>query len=211
MPLPEVEQYFHSVEISTFSVDEEGEKVVFSTNLDGQYNLWAMDLPHLYPYQLTAINQISNQIHVDSENQFIAATFEHDGDENFQLHYLPLSGGTPVPFNKAESKSRCYQACFSQNHEMYYSSNHENALLNIYKIDLKSNETTLIQKGEKAPTVVASVSPDGAGYIFTETYSNTHASGFYQCGGNKVSLVPDPSIPHIIRDILFAGDGFIYA
>ncbi|MGR3764477.1 S9 family peptidase [Rossellomorea sp. NS-SX7] len=210
MPLPEVDQYFYSVEISTFSVSENGKKIVFSTNLNGHYNLWSMDLPHLYPYQLTAINQNCNQIHVDSENQFIAATFEHDGDENFQLHYLPLSGGTPVPFNEAESNSRCYHACFSQNLEMYYSSNHENPFMNIYKTDLKTNETSIIQKGEKAPIVVAAVSPDGTGYIFTETYSNTHAAGFYYSGGDKLPLVPDPSVPHIIRDVLFTGDGTVY-
>jgi dipeptidyl aminopeptidase/acylaminoacyl peptidase len=207
---PEVEQYFHTVEISTFSVSENGEKVVFSTNLNGKYNLWAMDLPHTFPYPLTSVNQNSSIIHIDGKNQTIAATFEKDGDENFQLHYLPLSGGKPIPYNENEHHFTCYHACFTRKQEMYYSSNHENPLLNIYKTDLKSNKTTLIQKGEVAPIVVAAVSPDGSAYIFTETYSNTHAAGFYHSIGEKVSMVPNSTVPHVIKDVRFVDSETVY-
>jgi dipeptidyl aminopeptidase/acylaminoacyl peptidase len=208
--MPDVEQYFHTVEISTFSVSENGEKLVFSTNLNGKYNLWAMDLPHTFPYPLTAVNQNSSLIHIAAENQIIVATFENDGDEHYQLHYLPLSGGKPVPFNEKENESTCYHACFPNQLEMYYSSNHENPLLNIYRRNLKSNQTTLIQKGEDAPIVLEAVSPNGSAYIFIETYSNTHAIGFYQSAGEKVALVPEPDIPHVIKDVRFADDDTVY-
>ncbi|MEL3973189.1 S9 family peptidase [Rossellomorea oryzaecorticis] len=198
------------MEISTFTVSEYGEKLVFSTNLNGKYNLWAMDLPNTFPYPLTSINQNSSLIHIDRKNHTIAATFENDGDENFQLHYLPLSGGKPIPFNEKEQQSTCYHACFTQKHEMYYSANHDNPLLNIYKTDLKSNQTILIQKGEVAPIVVAAVSPDGSAYIFTETYSNTHAAAFYQSTGGRVSMVPDSTIPHLIKDVRFYDNETVY-
>ncbi|MGE6753767.1 S9 family peptidase [Rossellomorea sp. NPDC071047] len=206
MPSPEVEQYFQTTEINTFSVNENGEKLVFSTNLNGEYNLWAMDLPQTFPYPLTTINQKSSLLHIGPD--YIVATFEKEGDENYQLHYLPLSGGTPLPFNERESSSTCFHACFTSNNEMVYSTNHENPLLNIYKTDLQTNQTTLVQKGEKAPVVVAAVSSNGT-YVFTETYSNTHVAGFYESTDGRIPLVPDPSIPHMIRDVLFA-DGIVY-
>ncbi|WP_044338794.1 S9 family peptidase [Rossellomorea aquimaris] len=203
MPSPEVEQYFQTIEINTFNVNENGEKLVFSTNLNGEYNLWAMDLPQTFPYPLTTINQNSSLIHIGPD--YIVATFEKDGDENYQLHYLPMSGGSPLPLIEGESSSTCYHACFTTNHEIVYSTNHENPLLNIYKTDVRTNQTTLIQKGENAPIVVAAVSPDGT-YVFTETYSNTHVAAFYQSTEGRIPLVPDPGITHIIRDVLIADD-----
>ena len=203
LPAPEVEQYFHTIEISTFSVNDIEDKLVFSTNLNGDYNLWAMDLPHSFPYPLTTINQKSSLIHLNHE--CIIATFEKDGDESQQLHYLPLPGGTPLPLNESESGSTCYHACFTGNHEIYYSTNHENPLLNIYKTNLTNNHTTLIQKGETAPIVIAAVSPGGT-YVFTETYSNTHVAAFHQSTSGKIPLVPNPDTPHIIHDVLVADD-----
>ncbi|PFA63127.1 S9 family peptidase [Bacillus sp. AFS015802] len=179
---------------------------MFSTNLNGNYNLWAMDLPHSFHYPLTTINQKSSLIHIDQDQ--IIATFEKDGDENHQLHYLPTSGGTPIPFLEKEAGSTCYHACFTGNQEMYYSTNHENPLLNIYKTDLPMGKTSLIHKGEKAPIVVAAASRDGS-YVFTETYSNTHAAAFYQSGDKKIPLVPDPASPHMINDVFMTRD-FVY-
>lgn len=164
-----------------------------------------MDLPHLFPYRLTTINQNSSLIHIH-QNQ-IVATFEKDGDENQQLHYLPKSGGTPIPFHEVESGSTCYHACFTDQ-EMYYSTNHENPLLNIYKTDLQTGHTTRIQQGNHAPIVVAAASSDGS-YVYTETYSNTHATAFYQSGDTKVPLVPDVTSAHTIKDIHMTKD-FIY-
>ncbi|MCA1055754.1 alpha/beta fold hydrolase [Rossellomorea aquimaris] len=179
--------------------------------MNEQYNLWVMDLPHTYPYPLTSINQNSSMIHIHEATESIIATFEHDGDEQYQLYHLPLSGGHPVPFNEKENESTCYHAVFTADHqEMYYASNHENPLLNIYKTNLETNETHLMQQGDKAPIVVAAVSPDGSAYTFTETYSNTHAAAYYHEKGDKVSLVPDPSIPHVVKDITFAGNDTLY-
>jgi acetyl esterase/lipase len=206
---PEVEQYFHTVEIGTFSISKDEMKLVFSSNLNGKYNLWAMDLPNTFPYQLTEINQSSSFIHIHEEDQLITAAFEQDGDENYQLHLLPLSGGKPVPFDKAENLSVCYNVC-SSNHEIYYSSNHENPLLNIYKFNLKTNKKELLQSGKEAPIVVAAVSPNGSDYVFTETYTNTHSAGFYQSDDGRIPLVPDPSSPHVIRDVRFAEEDTIY-
>ncbi|MBN8192901.1 S9 family peptidase [Bacillus sp. NTK074B] len=164
-----------------------------------------MDLPHLFPYPLTTINQNSNLIHIH-QNQ-IVASFEKDGDENYQLHHLPLSGGTPTPFHEEEYGSTCYHACFTDQ-EMYYSTNHENPLLNIYKTDLQTGHTSLIQQGKIAPIVVAAASSDGS-YVYTETYSNTHTTAFYQTSDTKVALVPDVNTAHTIKGIYLTKE-FIY-
>ncbi|XXM72550.1 prolyl oligopeptidase family serine peptidase [Lysinibacillus sphaericus] len=166
-------------------------------------------MPNTFPYQLTAINQNSRFIHIHERERIITAAFEHDGDENYQLHHLPLSGGKPVPFDKDENMSVCYHAC-TGNHEIYYSSNHENPLLNIYRLNLKTNSKELLQSGKEAPIVVEAVSPNGSDYVFTETYTNTHSVGFYQAHDKKTPLVPDPSSPHVIRDVRFADEDKIY-
>jgi dipeptidyl aminopeptidase/acylaminoacyl peptidase len=163
-----------------------------------------MDLPHQFPYPLTTVNQKSSLVHIVRDH--IIATFDKDGDENHQLHYLPQYGGIPIPFHEKETGFTCYHACLTGNHTVYYSANHENPLLNIYKMDLPSGNTSLVQKGGEAPIVVVAAASADETYVFTETYSNTHVAAFYQSAIGKISLVPDPTLPHTIHAALFAGN-----
>ncbi len=52
-PPPSVEQFFRTFRIGTFAVDKEETRLIFSSNMDGKVNLWAMDFERLYPYPLT--------------------------------------------------------------------------------------------------------------------------------------------------------------
>ncbi|WEG13719.1 hypothetical protein PU629_04960 [Pullulanibacillus sp. KACC 23026] len=58
-PRPDIEQFLRTYSISHFTVNKDETKLVFSSNLSGAFNLWAMDLPSTYPYALTYNNQSS--------------------------------------------------------------------------------------------------------------------------------------------------------
>lgn len=92
-PREDAEQFFKSHSMGKFTISEDEGRLIFSTNLNGHSNLWAMDLPNLSPYPLTYCNQASNFIKVDSLNRFILAGFDKDGDENYHIYALKPEGG----------------------------------------------------------------------------------------------------------------------
>lgn len=44
-PKPDVEQYFQTYRISHFAVSADEKRLFMDSNLNGQPNIWAMDLP----------------------------------------------------------------------------------------------------------------------------------------------------------------------
>ncbi|WP_318183947.1 hypothetical protein [Metabacillus idriensis] len=59
---PDVEQFLKVLTIQDFVVSPDKKQLVFSTNISGHFNLWAMNLPNQYPYPLTSINQACSSI-----------------------------------------------------------------------------------------------------------------------------------------------------
>ena len=53
---PDVEQFFRTLTVQ-FTVSPDEKQLVISTNINGHYNLWGMDLPNQFPYPLTFNNQ----------------------------------------------------------------------------------------------------------------------------------------------------------
>ena len=47
---PTVEQFFQTYVISDFTVSNNEQKLIFSSNLNGKMNVWAMDLPDQFPF-----------------------------------------------------------------------------------------------------------------------------------------------------------------
>ncbi|WP_307893725.1 hypothetical protein [Bacillus swezeyi] len=50
------EKIFDVLRITDFTIHPDETQLVFDTNFNGKSNLWAMDLPHAYPYQLSFLN-----------------------------------------------------------------------------------------------------------------------------------------------------------
>ncbi|GMA51584.1 hypothetical protein GCM10025857_29410 [Alicyclobacillus contaminans] len=50
---PDIEEFFRTYAITTFAVSQDERRLAFSTNLNGKYNVWGMDLPNTYPYPLS--------------------------------------------------------------------------------------------------------------------------------------------------------------
>lgn len=119
---PDVEQFLNVLSIQDFIVSPDGNQLVFSTNIGGHYNLWAMDLPNHYPYPLTTVNQACGSLAYNSRADFILAGFDRDGDENTQLYALSKKGGAQSPLRLAEGE-RHMQPFFSKDEKsLYYTS-----------------------------------------------------------------------------------------
>lgn len=56
-PKQEVEQFFRTYRIRQFAVSKDESVLVFSSDMSGKPNLWAMDLPQTFPYPITYHDQ----------------------------------------------------------------------------------------------------------------------------------------------------------
>ena len=80
-PKPTVEQFFTSYNINNFTVSPDEKRILFTTNLNGKVNIWAMDPPETYPYLFAQKDQNANFIKYDPKNRFVLSGFDHDGDD----------------------------------------------------------------------------------------------------------------------------------
>lgn len=48
-PKPDVEQFFQTYGIRTFGISADESRLVFSSSLNGKFNLWAMELEGRHP------------------------------------------------------------------------------------------------------------------------------------------------------------------
>src|SRR5699024_12236601 len=102
-PKPTVEQFFRTYTITNFTVNDAEDRLVFSTNLNGTMNLWAMDLPNSFPYLFAQQDESCNFIKFDHENRHVLVGFDRVGDENYHIYAIPIDGGGTRPFVGAEA------------------------------------------------------------------------------------------------------------
>lgn len=70
-PKPTVEQFFRTNVITDFAVRSDEERLIFSSNLDGKVNLWAMDLPDTFPCLFSHHDESVSFIQFDQENRYV--------------------------------------------------------------------------------------------------------------------------------------------
>jgi len=73
----------------------DGERILFVSNLSGQFNLWSVELDGGWPEQLTTF--VDNAVRGVGirEDGTILFHADHDGDEFHQLYRIPADGGWP--------------------------------------------------------------------------------------------------------------------
>src|SRR5690606_22369115 len=101
---PTVEQYFRTFRIGTFAVDEAETRLLFSANMDGKVNVWALVLDRGYPYPLTTLGENCGVLLPDAQGRYVVAAFYKDGDENWQAYAMSPAGGQLEPLLVAESE-----------------------------------------------------------------------------------------------------------
>lgn len=217
-PKPDVEQFFQTYGIRTFGISADESRLVFSSSLNGKFNLWAMELEGetSYPYPLTYNDQIASFIKLDPEGRHILTAFDRDGNENYQFHALLWNGGEPMPlFEGADADDKHYFVHLSEDGKrLYYVTSKDNpSFLNSRVYHLDTKEDQLLLEGQVTSTEMCAVSPDEKTIAYTQMYANTYYVSYVKRESEEpLCLTPSPEQVHISGDVLFASnDQVIFA
>lgn len=211
-PKPDVDQFFRTYGISNFAINKDESKLIFSSNLNGKQNLWAVNFPNQFPYLFAQVDQQCNFIKFDSKGRFVLAGFDNDGDENYQIYALPTDGGKPQPLITGEKDEKFYFAELTEDGErLYYMTSKDNPqFLNIHKYDLKKKQDIIISKGENAPTYLSAVSPDETNFVTITMLANTYQLGYVLIDDEKKLLTPSKEEVHTVSSPLYLDETTIF-
>lgn len=150
---PDVEQFFQTYNITHFTVNKNETQLVLNSNLNGKFNLWAMDLPGNFPYPITYHNENSDFVKFDPEDRFLLTGMDHDGDENFQIYALPTEGGKPLPVRTGEANEKYYFSDLSEDgNRLYYMTSRDNpTYLDARCYHFEDGKDELLIKGQESP------------------------------------------------------------
>ncbi|MFS8535000.1 MAG: S9 family peptidase [Limnochordales bacterium] len=209
---PTVEQFFRTYRIWTFAVERDERRLIFSSNINGKPDLWALDLDRRYPfpYPLTALGQNCLTIHPDPRGRWLIAAFDHDGDENWQVYALPPAGGEPVPVLHAPGEKFFPIHLSDDGRWLYYVTSQGNPVfLNCRRVDLETGADELLHEGAGGTTFLAAVSPSDDAFVTQETYSNTNNRAYLHRDGRRVPLFRS-DVPHSTLDVAFLDSDTVY-
>ncbi len=211
-PRPDVEQYFTSYNINHFSVSPDGQKLFFSTNLNGKVNIWVMDTEDRYPFLFAEKDQGTNFVKYDPDGRFVLAGYDNDGDENFQIYAIGPDGGIPQPLITGESDEKYYFAKMSEDgNRIYYNTSKGNeSYLNSKVYNLKTEAHELLFEGDDAATYIQDVSSDEKHIAYLKMYANTYMLGMIQTDGEYEYITPDNDTVHTVWDISFINDDEVW-
>ncbi|MFC7686544.1 prolyl oligopeptidase family serine peptidase [Ureibacillus sp. GCM10028918] len=208
---PGVEQFFQTLTVSNFTVSSDEKQVVFSTNLNGHFNLWAMDLPNQFPYPLTFNNQSAAFLSYAKTGEFIIAGFDQDGDENAQIYAVSPQGGTFYPLRTHEGERHFFSHLSEDGKRLYYATTFGNTTyFNNYVYNIETGEEKLLLKGEEAPTFIETVSPNEESFVAIKQYGNTNSVAYVHIGEEKFLLTPETTEQHTVTGIAYTSDSEIF-
>lgn len=208
---PDVEQFLRTFAIGDFAVSPDEKQLVFSTNLSGKYNLWAMNLPNTFPMQLTFIDQSCQGLLYDKQGQFIIAGFDQNGDENTQFYGLPLQGGTLKPIIYEEGTRNAGPILSEDGKKLYYTSSKGNpTYLNAYGYDLETGEEEIVLEGKDTTTFLVDFSPNEETFLYVKAFANTYSLMYAKRGEEHILLTPLTEQEHTVSDACFVSDELIY-
>ncbi|MBP3950760.1 S9 family peptidase [Bacillus suaedae] len=211
-PKPDLDQFFRTFAITTFAVSKDESRLIFSSNLNGKHNLWAIDFPNQFPYLFAQVDQACNFIKIDGENQMVLSGFDNDGDENYQIYALPLDGGKRQPFIGGEKDQKFFFADQSASGKnIYYVTSKDNPqFLNIHQYNLETEQDKIIYKGESAASYLQSVSPDEESFVTTRMLANTYQLSYAHVNDEEILLTPSKEDVHTSSNAVYVDNSTIY-
>jgi dipeptidyl aminopeptidase/acylaminoacyl peptidase len=208
---PDIENFYRTFNIQAFTVSPDEKQLVFSTNLTGKYNLWAMDLPNQYPYPLTFVDQSCQALSYSHDGRFMVVGFDNDGDENTQLYALPPAGGEIMPVRTAEGHRHMLPLLSKDDKRLYYTSTKGNeTYLNIYGFDLETGEERVVIEGDGAASFLVAVDEDESNFVYIKQYANTYSPGFVFQNGKSYSLTPETDEQFTVGDGVFVENEYYF-
>jgi len=208
---PDVEQFFRTLTVQDFTVSPDEKQLVISTNINGHYNLWGMDLPNQFPYPLTFNNQSVQFLKYSKTGQFIVAGFDKDGDENTQLYALSPKGGELVPLCYSEGNRHFLSHLTKDGKRLYYSGTKGNpTYLNSYIYNIETKEETLILEGKEVPTFIESVCPEEKSYVYIKQFGNTYSLAYVRVGTEDYLMTPETKEQYTSGGSVYVSENEIY-
>lgn len=208
---PEVEQFFQTLTVQDFTVSPDEKQLVISSNLNGHFNIWGMDLPNQFPYPLTFNNQSVAFLSYAKTGEFMVAGFDQDGDENTQIYALSPNGGKLISLQINEGERHFFNHLSNDGKRLYYSTTMGNATyLNSYLYDIENNEEKLLLEGSIAPTFIAAVSPEEKSFVSLKQFGNTHSLAYLHLDDKTILLTPETTEQHTVSDVLYTSESDIY-
>jgi hypothetical protein len=211
-PKPTVEQFFRTYVITDFEVNRDETRLIFSSNLNGKVNLWAMDLPDQFPYLFAQNDESTSFISFDPEGRYVLAGYDKDGDENHQIYALPYAGGLPQPLITGEPDEKYFFSQLSEDgNRLYYMTSEGNpSFLNTFVRNLENDTDTILHEGQDGMTFLSAVSEDEQAFVYTQSLANTYSKSFVKTEEDVHYLVPDPEIVHVAGGAIFTDNDTIY-
>ncbi|WP_280768144.1 S9 family peptidase [Salipaludibacillus daqingensis] len=205
---PTVEQFFQTYNITNFALNEDESKLLFTSNLNGTMNIWAMNPDKPYPYLFAHSEQASSFLKIDPKNRFVLTGFDHEGDENVHIYGLPYEGGKPKKLIGEDAKDKYFFVDLTEDGErMFYGTSEGNPqCLNTFVYDLQNQTHTLLHEGEGGPNFVTAVSDDEQFMVVIKMYANTFKVGYVK-NLKTGELTPLSSAPNEVHS--FEGATFI--
>jgi protease II len=208
---PDVEQFFRTYAIQDFAVSHDESQLIFSTNLSGKFNLWAMDLPNVFPYPLTFIDQSSHGIVFDKQGRFVVVGFDKDGDENAQLYALPPKGGELKPLRVQAGQRHMEPFLSEDGTKLYYTSTKDDpTFLKAYCYNLETEEEKVVLDGKDTATYLYDLTPDEKGCLYIKHFANTYVLGYVKRGDEEICVTPETEAQHTVNGGVFVSNSELY-
>lgn len=203
-PKPSIESFFRTLNIVDFDVHPSEEKIIFSTNLNGYYNLWELKVEEPYPYQMTTANQMNSFVKYNVNLNQILTGYDFDGDENYHVYAVPQVGGETTAVLKAEGEKFYYGDLTEDGKTLYFITSVDNPnFLNIGRVNLETGYQEILLRGEEGPSYLMAVSPDESSFAYSKNIGNTKSFGFILHNGNTLSITPSLEKDHRVNEVCY--------
>ena len=179
MSRPPFEQFFAYRRLFPIAeLTPDGDRVLFVSNISGQFNLWSVELDGGWPDQLTNFTDNSVRGVAVRDDGTILFHADHDGDEFHQLYRIPADGGWPVQLTGREQvQHELSSGSWAPDGKSFaFSSNMRTPTDGEVFIWREGEEEPRYLFGEGMYAFAVSFSPDGSKLLAVELRSNTDVS-----------------------------------
>ncbi|MDP8930033.1 MAG: S9 family peptidase [Actinomycetota bacterium] len=164
---------------AALSFAPDGEEVLFSSDITGQFDLWRIPATGGWPHQLTTLeDRTVRYITVSPDGQMVVFAADRDGDEFHQLYALPARGGWPQAWtDAAKVQHHLHQQCWSPDgRRLAYAANARvETDMDVWVRHVETGETRHVF-GDDQYAFPSSWSPDGRHLLCMDERSNTDTS-----------------------------------
>ena len=179
MGRPPFEQFFAFRRLFPVAqLTPDGERVLFVSNLSGQFNLWSVELDGGWPDQLTTFVDNAVRGVAIREDGTILFHADHDGDEFHQLYRITAEGGWPEQLtDRDQVQHELSPAAWAPDGKSFaFSSNMRTPTDGEVFVWREGEAEPRYLFGEGMYTFAVSFSPDGSKLLAIELRSNSDTS-----------------------------------